>query len=128
MRKYQHVAGQVEGGRITCTECGAVLDENLRSDVPCSIPTTSLGETGGLLWFINVYNCRAELMAQDAVGRYYTCECDAELEEKIQEMIEEAVNEQGSITWSGMYSVPDGLLELISESIAAGKLKAVAVK
>jgi hypothetical protein len=66
-------------------------------------------------------------MAQDAQGRYYTCECaDEGLERELEEQVRAAVDEQGSITWSGMYSVPDALLALISEAVDAGRLKVVA--
>lgn len=118
-RKYIHPEGEIHDGKLYCTECGALLNDDLSADECCTVSTTSLAQIGGLCWFINVWNCKAELTALDASGEYHVAECDPELEEEVRRLVEDAVDKQGAINWSGWYAVPDELCDMI----AAGKIR-----
>lgn len=116
-RLYHHVTALLESGRLVCSACGVEVDESLLSEVPCSMPTTSVIRIGSRDYFINVWNCKAQLSYwEDNVCH------PVELPEELEEDLLRAVDEQGSITTSGWYSIPDWLLTKL-EPVLTGEVR-----
>lgn len=128
MRLYNHAhaMGEFREGKVVCvcSECGVELDEKLCSPIPCTIPTSSIVvDEDGNAWFINVWNCRAELLVETPGGEYRRIEAGNEaLAAELEERVLQAVDEQGAINISGHYSVPDELFEFVREGLCSGRL------
>ncbi len=122
-RRYYHALAVYDGERLRCEECGAELGWDTLGEVPCRVPAASVLENEGVCWHIDVWDCTARLAAYRAAdGRYLRVEVDEDVAGEVEEFVYRAVEEQGAVTMSGMYSVPDGPL---AEYIASGKVRAV---
>jgi hypothetical protein len=99
----------------------------LFAETPCFISCFSLVLIEGLWWFINVWDCQAELLAQDAADNFYDVQfLEPELEEEIQEDILQNIDEQGgAINFSGYYSISDSLAQKLEKALIEEKIKLV---
>lgn len=117
-RLYQHSGMLISEKETICPLCHEELDENLMSPNPCVYDTTSFVKYNGLWWFINVWNCRAQLCAAENTSgtiRYREIVCPEDLRDTLQELTEESVEEHGALNISGLYGPSDRLMEFIEE-------------
>lgn len=99
-----------------CRACGGLLDEHGLAPYPCVEPTLTYVTfdvpdvlwTNNVLWAINVWNMRAEIMAV-RFKRGKTVAVDVKIDEDIKKdldaMIEADVERQGALNISGVYSI-----------------------
>lgn len=128
-RLYTHAECVYDGGKVVCRSCGAEVGDCLLSEEPCSIPTawyTEFDEAPGLLWFVNVYNLKASLMAarmgnDRSSMRFFRADTGTV---KLDELLEESVYEQGgAINISGHYGLTDSIAAMVRELVREGTVR-----
>jgi|GEM_PF-2109650 len=126
-RRFFHAGWIVSGGEVYCSQCGAKFTvqspywKSLLSENPCTIPLASVlcDEEKGLQWLISVWNCQAELMCIGPDGLYRKVFIAPDVREQVEALILEAVEKEGGLNLSGIYSPPDSLIPLLE----GGKIK-----
>jgi len=123
IRLFHHAEWLVEGGEIKCSQCGAKLDPQspllrfLLYPKPCSLPLSSVlyDEGKGLLWYIYVWDCKASLICMDLEGRLRQVSIAPEVQKQVETCIMEAIEKEGAINLSGLYSFPDSLIPYLEQ-------------
>lgn len=127
-KKYYHVSGILTKKGIRCSECGVMLDENLKHNKPCSIPTAATSVFKYYNFEISVWSCNAvlqvfkiEIINGHEIRQYYNIICkNKKIEEKLEELIYKSVDEQGFINQSGIYSLSSELEYFIEKEFGKG--------
>ena len=129
VKKYYHVSGVFDADKKTvyCSECGAVLDENLLSDVPCTAFVNYVCLYGEYRFDINVWNCRASLRVYREIGNNIEyCSLDfknPEDKSKLEELVYKSVEDVGMINMSGIYPLSDELQAFLEEKLGKREIE-----